>query len=768
MDNKDETSFKPFLDKNIKRKRAKHKTNKNTSLFMSKTFASKLFLKLTSKMIDPIIVCLQTLKFEPENRKKEEIENTIPYLKTLDNFNDYIHFREKEESSFNLMVQFARITFYQYYRKHTILKRPGSSNDKFYILLNGCIEKFSLVFEKVNLTIEQYLLYLLKMEIINEKEIIKKCHILNKSIINIGDDELSIINFFKNIKKLNYKDMQIKAEKDLRNLGFNSDLFHNGILRRAPSIENYLKIFEFPTAKIIENDGKPRFNIWIGKYKLNSVLVKGQFFNNISEEAIKEYNMYICRTNCDIGQITRQEFCEHELNLLIKLKMQNTFKEIKNEFYFLRGINDDKFIQDYSYLLLYKKYKKGDKIFLQGGLYEGVYLIYDGEISLSTKTNLDKLSHLVINIVFSIKNFTEHIPAFDSRLLIEEFNDIHQLLYKRGDAPFTEFLNTRNIDISKVKKNDILGLNELYDYKTELFNFTAECISDEATLFFITKNDFSLMLGKETNLRKNILSMVEYKIQSLVGVLRSYSEQALKVFERQNKKINSIKTNSASNILDKNKLNSSIYSKSKFNSSKFNSSNIFDSSKFNSSKINNSSLYTLKSNSSIRNYHALSPSPTYSIRKEKEINKKNNETELPMFYKTLNNKRTNSNFKKEYIKYNSLNDVYSKRKLINNDLKTFLDNKTQNNFNSINSKIFPNDNSFNTFRGRNMLSRYIEINNDIFANNSNNINLLYNSNNQIKSIDEKRKKFDKIKLFPILRNRVLHNNEIKNKRLLFK
>ena len=764
MDNKDETSFKPFSDKHNKRKKSKRKTNKNTSLFMSKTFASKLFLKLTSKMIDPIIVCLQTLKFEPENRKKEEIENTIPYLKTLDSFNDYINFREKEESSFNLMVQFARITFYQYYRKYTILKRPGSSNDKFYILLSGCIEKFSLVFEKVTLTIEQYLLYLLKMEIINEKEIIKKCHILNKSIINIGDDELSIINFFKNNKKLNYKDMQTKVEKDLRNLGFNNSLFGNGILKRVPSIENYLKIFELLSPKIIENDGKPRFNIWIGKYKLNTLLAKGQFFNNISEEAIKEYNMYICRTNCDIGQITRQEFCEHELNLLIKLKMQNTFKEIKNDFYFLRGINDDKFIQDYSYFLLYKKYKKGDKIFLQGGLYEGVYLIYDGEISLTTKTNLDKISHLVINIVYSIKNFIEHIPSFNSRLLIEEFNDIHQLLYKKGDVPFLEFLNTRIIDISKVKKNDILGLNELYDYKTELFNFTAECISDEATLFFITKNDFNLMLGKETNLRKNILSMVEYKIQSLVGILRSYSEQTLKIFERQNKPINKTKTNSASNILVNNKLNSSIYSKSKFNLSKFSSSNIFDNSKFNGSKINNSSTYTIKSNSSIKNYYALRPSVIYSIRKEKEFNKKNNETELPMFHKTLNNRRTNSNFKNEPIKCNSLNEIYAKRKLVSNEFKDILDNKTQNNFNS-NSKIFLNDNSFNTFRGRNMLRRYIEINNNKpFANNSNNLNLLYNSSNQIKSYDEKQKKFEKVKLFPLFRNRVLHNNKIKNKK----
>ena len=72
MDNNNESSFKPFGNKNKSKQKNKQKNkNNNTSLFMSKTFASKLFLKLTSKIIDPIIVCLQTLKFEPENRRKE-------------------------------------------------------------------------------------------------------------------------------------------------------------------------------------------------------------------------------------------------------------------------------------------------------------------------------------------------------------------------------------------------------------------------------------------------------------------------------------------------------------------------------------------------------------------------------------------------------------------------------------------------------------------------------------------------------------------------
>ena len=447
------------------------------------------------------------------------------------------------------MVKFARIAFYQYYRKYTILRRPGTSNDKFYILLNGSINKYSLIFEKENVTLDQYLLYLVKLIIINEDEIIKKCHILNKDVINAGKDEFAISNFFKINKKLNYREYLLKAEKELIKLGFNSDLFQGGFLKRVPSIKNYLKIFDFTLNKSIENGGKPKFNLWIGKYKLTSVLFKGQFFNNISGERIKEYNIYLCNTNCDIGQISREEYIEKTLNTTVQLKMKNIFKEIKNNFYFLRGMEDEKFIEEYSHLILYKKYKKGDKIFVQGGLYEGVYLIYDGEVSLTTKTNMEKLGHLLISVIYSIKSFPEHIPAFSSSKLIEEFNKKHQLLYSEGNIPFVEIAAQKVFEISKVKKNDIIGLCESYDYKTEIFNYSAECISDEATIFFITKSDFSLMLGRETSLYNAILPIIEYKIQIIAGKLRSFSEQTLKIFEAKNKRFKSnIQTKSNSNI----------------------------------------------------------------------------------------------------------------------------------------------------------------------------------------------------------------------------
>ena len=69
------------------------------SVYLSRTFASKLFIKLCRDVIDPIIICLQTLKYEPENRKQEEIESTIPYLKTLENFSYFINYSSSDVCS---------------------------------------------------------------------------------------------------------------------------------------------------------------------------------------------------------------------------------------------------------------------------------------------------------------------------------------------------------------------------------------------------------------------------------------------------------------------------------------------------------------------------------------------------------------------------------------------------------------------------------------------------------------------------------------------
>ena len=523
--NNNEISYKPFVGfKNKQKKVEKQKVKQVKNIFLTKTFASKLFIKLCREVIDPIIICLQTLKYEPENRKQEELESTIPYLKTLEYFNDFVNYLENPKTGFDLMTKFARITFYQYHRKNSIIKRPGDYNDTFFILLSGDIYKYNLIFEYENLSLEQYILYLIKLEIINENEIINKCYALNKDIIDINieyGESFSVEKLVKKSNKYNYKEMISKAEKELIKLDFNSDLYKKGKLRIVPSIQNYLEIFD-NIGKFDDGQGKNKFQFYVGKYKLCTKLDKGQFFNDVSELNLKETNLYLCKTNCDLGEIKKEEYIKSELNKEINDKMKRLFSDVKNNFFILRGIDDNKFLNNYSHLFLYKKFKKGDKIFFQGGCYNGMYLILDGNISITSSSGIDKLCNLLFSIVNSIKSFSEYIPSFNSEEMVHDFNSLHQSIYKLTNLTHTECLLKRRIDISIQKKYDIIGSYELINNKTELYNFTAECVSPEAILLFIPRNDLSLILGRELNFYNNLISLVENKIQYIFGKFKSF------------------------------------------------------------------------------------------------------------------------------------------------------------------------------------------------------------------------------------------------------
>ena len=110
--------------------------------------------------------------------------------------------------------------------------------------------------------------------------------------------------------------------------------------------------------------------------------------------------------------------------------MRKLFSNVKNNFFVLRGIDDKIFLDNYSSFFLYKKFKKHDIIFSQGANFNGMYLVLEGNISITSSSGIDKLCNLLFSIVNSIKSFSEYIPSFDSEYIIKDFNNMHQLLYK--------------------------------------------------------------------------------------------------------------------------------------------------------------------------------------------------------------------------------------------------------------------------------------------------------------------------------------------------
>ena len=118
------------MESNHKKKRDELKSERRV-IFNSRTFNSKLFLKLTGHFIHPSIVCIQTLRYERDNRKLAEIEKAIPWLKTFPELMNFINLKETSESSHKLLIELTWPLFYHYYKQNIMIKKQVKKENFF-------------------------------------------------------------------------------------------------------------------------------------------------------------------------------------------------------------------------------------------------------------------------------------------------------------------------------------------------------------------------------------------------------------------------------------------------------------------------------------------------------------------------------------------------------------------------------------------------------------------------------------------------------------
>ena len=101
---------------------------------LGRTFCTKLFIKLTSKIIIPDLY-LYILKYEYNNRTDEDIEKVIPKLLNLKPFNEYLLYREHKiyYDYYLMMKELAKISFYQRKQKFSIIKKANEDCNNFFI-----------------------------------------------------------------------------------------------------------------------------------------------------------------------------------------------------------------------------------------------------------------------------------------------------------------------------------------------------------------------------------------------------------------------------------------------------------------------------------------------------------------------------------------------------------------------------------------------------------------------------------------------------------
>ena len=515
-------------------------------LFNSRTFNSKLFLKLTTPYIAESIVSIQTLRYEQENRKLHEIEKAIPWLKTFPDLTKFINLKETPESSHKLLIEFTWVLFYKYLKKNIILKRASENEEFFYVLFGGKILRLNIIYEKESVTIEEYLIYLFKLKIIHEKEILHKCRLLNNFYADIDGENLQ--SFCKENPQFNYEKLREMAKSEIINLGFRIEDFQEEKIN-IHSVEDYMKILSVKSHIRLFNNGiKATPRLYIGKYVKSGYILKGQSIGNLTKELLSDNSTYISIENCDIGFINKKQ---SNLKILCKLIVDKKIRiltEFKKDFFIFNKITDNIFNNEIVPHFEYKQFHQGEKIFIQGSLYEGIYLIEKGEVNIYLNSSVNDIGNYISKIKYSLCGFKEYI----SILNMKKKNPNDEILVKPKIIDEKTSLTKEKRDIlNEINKYDIItipeysifGTNELYDYKTGLYYFSAECISKETIVYFLPKKYFYSLLIKEKPILLSLMGVVESKAKYIIGKLKYHIKCFESVINKKNKKFQSNKFN---------------------------------------------------------------------------------------------------------------------------------------------------------------------------------------------------------------------------------
>jgi hypothetical protein len=124
-----------------------------------------------------------------------------------------------------------------------------------------------------------------------------------------------------------------------------------------------------------------------------------------------------------LGYINKNNIVESPIFEQIDLSLSNYFSKNKNKYYIFKDIDNKIFKEKYSTFMNYRKYKQGDKIFLQGSLNEGIYIIKEGEIKINTYSKLNDLTKLMLKLLWSLKGFQEHVPPSEFKNIVKDNDD---------------------------------------------------------------------------------------------------------------------------------------------------------------------------------------------------------------------------------------------------------------------------------------------------------------------------------------------------------
>ena len=601
--------------------------------------------KSNSYLIDKLLKKLKVLTDYKEEKTKLLSESIAIYLKNIPELKNYINENNPDNES-KILFEVGKYLKYAKYQKGQFIKHSYDSDDFFYMIFTGDVAKFDIQYNRLYVSFKEYLMHLIRLRLLGENYIYLKCIRKNQNVFPF-DENMDILKT-TDINIDHYDQLVKKIKKEVNN----SNWFTNN--DKNNDIEDFLKLYNPEKSNIRDAfiGKETKYPAYLPFYIFDKIMDPIAFVGQLTKpKGIKFVSSYVCLNICDIFYVNKTLIDDNSnlFNLFQRIVAENVIEKLFERHFLFKDADKSFLIKNYSKYFFVQKYIKGDKLIQQNTPHEGIFFIKSGIFQLKTFRTYNELNDLHFSILHALDNFPKAFLDFKSKI-----NDFEKKTRKTDNKNIFEGLSQNQIEKFTEAKNilfnhfvapDVVGLNDIYDNKNGLNNFTVECISNEAEVYFLPNDIFSSMMVDE-NINNKAGDFIGKQCMLLVNGINKYKESFIKGLQLE-------KSNNIENH-------------------KFNYSKTFNS--FNSLKINN--LYKKRNESHKNSIISLKPNNNNSIGfsnisncSTRKSNNFNNNTRSNYYFSTHN-----SAYKRKKIfkiikndRYQKIPDIFLSNDLNNNN-----------------------------------------------------------------------------------------------------
>lgn len=593
------------------------------------------------------------------------------------------------------------------FNKGTILRKIYDSNYDFIMLLKGKIMEFEIKYITTYISFQDYILFITKLFLLNEKYLYWDCIEKNyeafpfntfkyfienwKEGLKFYEDEknecknlikgINVINICKeiNMKNFDYMEELEKIKYNIKNSEWNNFILKNDGLTEEEYIKminSFFNLYNFN----FDIDVNEKSSIEELKYKVclpyfykKRILNPISFIGDLNRPSkMKNYSSFICLDNCFAIYINKLKI--GPTRLLYKYIYNNKVNYIEENLFkkhhIFKNINEE-YLRNFGKYMQIINLKKNEILFKQGEPHKGVYIILKGSLQLDSYQSYRDLIYVNFLLMHSLDYYPEYISSNRKNEIEIDYNN-----FKKNKSYFNNFYdyNTdlnilmknplfkeksiikENIIFCIYKKNEILGLGEIFNYKLNTKIFSAKSLNNNTEVIFIPKEIFQALLsiksicnkcGNLTEEKADILNrciekhkkIFEKKIQMLVNPrkISLYNNRGKDLFKKIQNLANNINKNSyifSSNnkILNNNKQNDENDKNNNSNQSK---SIILDNNDTNKIDLNEANKADHNQEISIKNYIIRNKTQTILGNKKYILNENNEKILLNSQFPTI-------------------------------------------------------------------------------------------------------------------------------------